>query len=142
TVGSRWRIRHKLSAGLMLVVGMTCLLTSSASYGLYSYSETNRCFQYYQQQLSRLTYLLYIVDQLYMPDVLTAEKPAMEESRTVKLKRADLIQKSMEGYRRGLNSGVANSFSEQSMKEQAKWLEKLDALLTRFRNEVSLKPTL
>ena len=139
-VGSRWRIRHKLSAGLLLVVGMTCLLTSAASYGLYAYSETNRCFQYYQQQLFRLTFLHYTVDELYLPDVFSPEKPSPEESRKIRLARVDQIQRGTEAYRRGLVAGVNNSFSEQSMSDQVASLEKLDSLLTRLRNEIMMKP--
>ncbi|HVJ80126.1 MAG TPA: ATP-binding protein [Planctomycetia bacterium] len=102
----RWRIRQKLGAGLLLVVGMTALLSGAAFYGIYSYRDTNKNFEYHAKQLENIENLVLLVSDLYWPAIETVEgnSPAAR-TREHHAERLQVIRKQLVQFRDRLAEG-------------------------------------
>lgn len=106
---SRWRIPQKLAAGLFLVVGMVSLLSAGSFYGLYSYRQSNKTFDYQRKQLYLLGSMEVTVSNLNF----TVDEP---------LGALDNIEQRIAQYRQSLERAVADRFldadSAQSQRAQ------------------------
>lgn len=133
----RWRIRHKLTAGLLLIVGMNAALTAGAFYGLYSYRHSNKVFNYHQSQLGLLGYLDQAVAGLNFPsrDVLDVYANA-NTARKEKSDRLDRVGQLLGKYRGGLENAVEASFTEEGAGKQFNELDKMDRLVGELKSSV------
>ncbi|QDU64877.1 Sensor protein ZraS [Planctomycetes bacterium Pan216] len=138
----RWRIRQKLAAGLILVAGMTTLLSIGSFYGLYSYRRTNKVFNYQHQQLAVLGYLELAVSGLNFPSGETVSGLDQDLARKEKLERLERIERMLEKYDDGLKHAAAYSFSKAETEKQVAMLQKMRGYLAELRDSVSgKKPT-
>ncbi|MFO0946836.1 MAG: HAMP domain-containing sensor histidine kinase [Planctomycetota bacterium] len=133
----RWRIRHKFAAGLLLVVGMTGLLSAGSFYGLYSYRRSNKIFNYHQQQLELLGYLDRAVSDLNFPgqDVSDAQID-QHAMKMEKIKRLERIETMLDKYRAGLRNAVEHAFTEAGAEKQFADLDEMKRYLTDLRSSV------
>ena len=122
-----WRIRHKLTAGLLLVVGMTVLLSAGAFYGLFSYRRSNKTFSYHQQQLALLGYLDLACSELAIPswDALESDT-SQEEIRAEKLKGLIRIEEQLAKYRATLAKAAEASLATEGIGQQDEWLDQIE----------------
>jgi signal transduction histidine kinase len=121
---SRWRIRHKLAAGLVLVVGMVSILSAGSFYGLYSYRRSNKTFDYHQQQLALLGYLELSVAALNFPNDGAQEKAD----------RLARVEAMVEKYRAGLQLAVDRRLTApETAAQQFAELSAMNEILGRLR---------
>ena len=117
---SRWRIPQKLAAGLVLVVAMVSLLSAGSFYGLYSYRQSNKTFDYQRKQLYLLGSLEITVSNLNF----TVEEP---------LVAIENIEQRIAQYRQSLERAVAERFldsdSAQSQRAQLGEMESTVGML-------------
>lgn len=130
----RWRMRQKLAAGLILVTGMTALLSIGSFYGLYSYRRSNKIFNYHQQQLEILGYLELAVSSLNFPSRESLENQIDPNvGRRDKLVRITRIDEMLAKYRDGLERSAAYSFSEDGLEKQRAKLSEMERYLTELK---------
>lgn len=131
----RWRIRHKLGAGLLLVVGMISMLSGGAFYGLYSYRHSNKTFEYHRRQLQLLEDLTISVADLPSPP--TPEAAAAVSPRDRYLNRLKNIDDSVSRYRKNLEGAASEGFEVGDTTRQVHELVLLQKLVEECRAELS-----
>lgn len=144
-----WRIRHKLAAGLVLVIGMTGILSAGAFSGLYSYRRSNKIFNYHHEQLELLGYLELTGTELVLTglnvnngDVADTADPNVAKQE--KLQRFARIRAMLDKYRHGLENAVDSSFTNEGAERQsveldkmAGYIDELEASLTGSQPQVA-----
>lgn len=133
----RWRIRHKLAAGLVLVVGMTGVLSAGSFYGLFCYRRSNRVFDYHQQQMHLLGYLDQAISGLSFPSRDPEGTPAdANAARIEKSQRLDRVLHLLSSYRTGLESAVDASFSLEGAQKQFAELDQMAHMTAELKESV------
>lgn len=122
-VKSRWRIPHKLAAGLFLVVGMVSLLSAGSFFGLYSYRQSNKTFDYQRKQLYLLGSLEVTVSNLNF----TVDP----EQRLQSLQN---IEQRIAQYRQSLERAITEGFTDkESAQAQRAELAQMDETVTQMK---------
>jgi signal transduction histidine kinase len=137
----RLRIRHKLAAGLILVLIMTGLLSAGAVYGLYSYRRSKNIFEYHHRQQQLLMTLVLAASELNFPSREDLEDQTTRS--TVKeemVKRLERIDAMIENYRTGLQSAVENAFSRDAADKQFAQLDAMKAHVAELTASVTGAP--
>lgn len=134
----RWRIRHKLAAALLLIVGMTGVLAAGSFYGLYSYRRSNKIFHYHQQQLALVGYLDQAASGLNFPSRESSDAPAdADAARREKIERLERVGKLLANYRAGLERAVSSSFSLEGAAKQFVELDRMSRYVDELMASVS-----
>lgn len=138
----RWRIRHKLAAGLALVIGMTGLLSAGSFYGLYSYRRSNKLFSYHQEQLAILGSLELAVSGLNFPGRELADSfPDQDTATAAQQDRLARIQQMVDKYGKSLQKAAESGFSAESAEKQAAELERMtDHIQSLMQSVTNAKP--
>lgn len=127
----RWRIRHKLGAGLLLVVGMTAMLSGGAFYGLYSYRHSNKTFEHHRKQLELLGNLT-----IAIADLRTPPSPESEEATPgieLQLQRLSNIDASVGGFRMNLQAAAHAGIEVGKVDRQFAELDRMNDLVEQVR---------
>jgi two-component system NtrC family sensor kinase len=132
-VTRRWRIRHKLGAGLLLVVGMTAMLSGGAFYGLYSYRHSNKTFEHHRRQLELLGNLTIAIADLRTPP--SPESEAVTPRLELQLGRLNIIDESVARFRASLERAVSGGIEAGDVSRQFAELDLLNALVAAVRSE-------
>ncbi|MBY0585775.1 HAMP domain-containing protein [bacterium] len=121
---TRWRIPQKLAAGLLLVVGMVSLLSAGSFYGLYSYRQSNKTFDYQRKQLYLVGSLEVTVSNLNFPNDI-------EQKRLESLAN---IEARLNQYRQSLDRAEAEAFTDkESARAQRVELAAMEKLVSQIR---------
>ncbi len=125
---TRWRIPQKLAAGLVLVVGMVSLLSAGSFYGLYSYRQSNKTFDYQRKQLYLVGSLEVTVSNLNFPN-------DVEQKRLESLAN---IEARINQYRQSLDRAEAEKFTDaESARSQRAELAAMEQIVTKLRESGS-----
>jgi signal transduction histidine kinase len=94
-VAGKWRIRHKLILGLLLVIGITALQLAATLKGLLAYSATMKSMESKTGELIEADKLRSAINDLARPiDSLRNGAEAM----TIMTERRDLVEKALKAY--------------------------------------------
>src|SRR5262245_28079187 len=118
---------------------MISMLSGGAFYGLYSYRQSNRSFEYHRQQLELLEYLTIAVVDLRTP--ATPEVEAAVPLLKRYLDRLQNVQDRVEHYRKNLNSAASEGFVVGDITRQGNELELLQKLVDDVRKYVTKEAT-
>lgn len=133
-----WRIRHKLVAGLVLVLGMTGLLSAGSFYGLYSYRLSNKISNCHHEQLALLGYLVTAVSDLnFLGRDVHEGILNPEMARREKQARLERIEAMLASYRSSLEQVEAWSFSPEGIQRQLAELDQMRGYLDQLKSSVS-----
>lgn len=133
----RWRLKHKLATGLVLVVGMTLLLSAASFFGLRSYERSSRVFQSHHDQLTLLMTLNLAITELNYPSRDEIETIAdREKSRRLKLARITRIDEMIGKYRTNLERPAVPTTSVAGLQKQNAALNKMHAYTQQLRSSV------
>lgn len=137
----RWRIRHKLAAGLILVVSMTSLLAAGSYYGLRAYQRSNRMLGYHQHQLHRLESLILAVTELYYPVRNPSENIVDQHIRSHENeRRLSRIEEMLVQYETGLNNAPTDSVTNDGKQRQLREIEQMKGLVETLKAAIK-RPT-
>lgn len=134
----RVRIRHKLIAGLILVLAMTGLLSAGAFFGLHAYHRSNKMFKYHHHQQALLMTLGRSVSELNFPSREDLHQQVIESGTTQPmLSRLERIEQMLANYENGLDAAVEVAFSRDGYQKQLEQLEQMSGCLERLKAAVT-----
>jgi two-component system, NtrC family, sensor kinase len=117
-----------LGAGLLLVVGMTVMLSGGAFYGLHSYRQSNKTFEYHRGQLELLGNLTIAIVDLRTPPTQDAQEAA--EPLDLQLNRLKNVDNCVRQYRLNLERAVGEGIDVGDESRQIFELDLLASLLS------------
>jgi two-component system, NtrC family, sensor kinase len=132
-VARRWRIRHKLTLGLVLVVGIMALLLAGTLKGLLSYRWTMKTINSRLQELKAAQDLQSAVNDL---SALVEGESAQRLNCQEVLARVKTVQDGLTAYRHQLAETLVRGRDEDNGFHEGKLVEALDELLNEITTQV------
>jgi signal transduction histidine kinase len=135
----RLRLKHKLAAGLVLVVAMIGLMAFGAWYGLRAYQFTNRITKYHGDQQAALQTLMLATTRLIQPGSEPETADAEQRAKRRQLPLND-IEDTVKNYERCLNEAsrdVPASFDSGSVESQRNEISRIRGELDALKASVN-----